>query len=43
MLKCTGSDLEKDVKRLERKRQELEHINEALMYEKLEINERLLL
>ena len=40
MLKITCSDLEKDVKRLERKRQELEHMNEALMYEKLEINEK---
>jgi len=29
MLKRTGSDLEKDVKRLERKRQELERMNEA--------------
>ena len=42
MLKSTCSDLEKDVKRLERKRQELEHMNEALMYEKLEINEKAL-
>jgi len=42
MLKHTGLDLEKDVKRLERTRQELEHMNEALMYEKLEINEKAL-
>ena len=42
MLKSTYSDLEKDVKRLERKRQELEHMNEALIYEKLEINEKAL-
>jgi len=42
MLKSTYSDLEKDVKRLERKRQELEHMNEALMYEMLEINEKAL-
>ena len=42
MLKSTCSDLENDVKRLQRKRQELEHMNEALMYEKLEINEKAL-
>ena len=42
MFKSTCSDLEKDVKRLERKRQELEHMNEALMYEKLKINAKAL-
>ena len=42
MLKNSCSGLEKDVKRLERKRHELEHMNEALMYEKLKINEKAL-
>ena len=42
MLKKTYSGFEKDVKRLERKKQELGHMNEVLTYEKLKSDEKVL-
>jgi len=42
MLKTTCSGLEKDVKRLERKKQELGHMNEVLTCEKLKSDEKVL-
>ena len=41
-LKNTCSGLEKDVKRLERKKQELGHMNEVLTCEKLKSDEKVL-
>jgi len=42
MLKNTCSGLEKDAKRLERKKQELGHMNEVLTCEKLKIDKKVL-
>jgi len=42
ILKNTYSGLEKVVTRLERKEQELGHMNEVLTYEKIKINEKVL-